>query len=211
LSLGPFATNCFIINRSGSGEALVVDPGDEPDRVTAALSAADQRCVAILVTHAHLDHIGAVGSLARAHGVPVYISSTESHILETINQHLWPGMGPFQPYKAEHTLRGGERLSLAGLDIEVLNAPGHSTGSVVYAVRDHDGEAALFVGDVIFRGSVGRTDLDGGSWPQLEASIVSLFQALPLDAAVYSGHTPPTTLERERATNPFLDAVRSRA
>jgi hydroxyacylglutathione hydrolase len=211
LPLGPFATNCFIVNRSGSGEVLVVDPGDEPDRVTAALSAAGQRCVAILVTHAHLDHIGAVGPLARAHGAPVYISNTESHILEQINQHLWPGVGPFQPYTAEHSLRGGERLSLAGLDIEVYTAPGHSPGSLVYAVRDSDGDTALFVGDVIFQGSVGRTDLDGGSWPQLEASIISLFASLPLDAPVYSGHTPPTTLAHERATNPFLDAVRAGA
>jgi hydroxyacylglutathione hydrolase len=189
---------------------VIIDPGDEPDRVTSALSAADLRCAAILVTHAHFDHVGAVGPLARTHAVPVYISELEKCTLQTINEHLWPGFGPFEPYTAEHTLRGGDVLELAGLVIRVYDTPGHAPGHLSFQIESRDGDTALFVGDVLFRGSVGRTDFEGGSWETLEQSILHLYDNAPLDAPVYSGHTPPTTLASERDSNPFLDAVRAR-
>ena len=210
LSLGPLGTNSFIVSRSGAGEALVVDPGDMPERVSASLSVAGVRCVAILVTHAHFDHVGAVNPLAREHGCPVYISSSESIMLEQIDRFTMPGFGPFEPYEADVKLSGDERFSVAGLTVQTHFAPGHSPGGLVFEITDPaDGDAALFVGDVIFRGSVGRTDFEGGSWEQLEASILRLYETCPLDAPVYSGHSAPTTLAHERRTNPFLDAVRA--
>jgi glyoxylase-like metal-dependent hydrolase (beta-lactamase superfamily II) len=199
------------VSRSGTGEdALVIDPGEDPGRVEATLSAAGLRCVSILVTHAHFDHIGAVGPLARATGSPVYISSGEANLLLSPNDGLPPGFGPFEPYEADVKLRGDEVFAVAGLTVRTHLAPGHSPAGLVFAISDpDDGEAALFVGDVIFRGSVGRTDLAGGSWPTLRDSILRLYRSCPLDAPVFSGHTPPTTLADELRSNPFLDEIRA--
>jgi hydroxyacylglutathione hydrolase len=113
----------------------------------------------------------------------------------------WPGFGPFESYEADHTVKGGERLELAGLQIDVLFTPGHSPGHVTYAIED---EQALFSGDVLFQDSVGRVDLPGGDWPTLLRSIESLIDAFPPETTVYPGHMGLTTLGRERVTNPFL-------
>jgi glyoxylase-like metal-dependent hydrolase (beta-lactamase superfamily II) len=113
----------------------------------------------------------------------------------------WPGFGPFESYDADHTVEGGETLELAGMTIDVLFTPGHSPGHVTYALAD---EGALFSGDVLFQGSVGRVDLPGGDWPTLLASIESLVERFPADTAVYPGHMGTTTLGAERASNPFL-------
>jgi hydroxyacylglutathione hydrolase len=116
-----------------------------------------------------------------------------------------PGFGPFESYEAEHTIAGGEHMSLAGLDIDVIFTPGHSPGHVTYAVP-----GALLSGDVLFQGSVGRVDLPGGDWPTLERSIGSLLAAYPAETVVYPGHMGVTTLGRERDTNPFLSELRER-
>jgi glyoxylase-like metal-dependent hydrolase (beta-lactamase superfamily II) len=113
----------------------------------------------------------------------------------------WPGFGPFESYEADHTVAGGETLELAGMKLDVLFTPGHSPGHVTYAIRD---ERALFSGDVLFQGSVGRVDLPGGDWPTLLSSIQSLVDEFEPETVVYPGHMGITTLERERATNPFL-------
>jgi hydroxyacylglutathione hydrolase len=198
------------VSRSGAGEALIVDPGDEPERVSATLSAANLRCVGILVTHSHFDHVGAVAPLAREHGAPVYISGIDAKALSSINDNLWEGFGPFEPYEADVLLQDGDVVEVAGLEVRVHAAPGHAAGHLVYEIRDpEDGQTVLCVGDVIFRGSVGRTDFEDGDWPTLEASILRLYATCPLDAPVLSGHSGPTTLEHERRTNPFLDAVRA--
>jgi len=119
-------------------------------------------------------------------------------------------MKPIEPYAADVRLHGDEVLELAGLRVRCHRAPGHAPGHLVFEVSDpDDGQTALFVGDVIFRGSVGRTDFPGCSWQELEASILALYASCPLDAPVLSGHTGPTTLAHERDTNPFLDAVRA--
>jgi glyoxylase-like metal-dependent hydrolase (beta-lactamase superfamily II) len=118
-----------------------------------------------------------------------------------MNYVPWPGFGPFESYAADRTVSGGERLELAGLEFDVLFTPGHSPGHVTYALRD---EPAIFSGDVLFQGSVGRVDLPGGDWPTLRRSIESLLDALPADTTVYPGHMGITTLARERTTNPFL-------
>ncbi len=163
---------------------------------------------AILLTHTHFDHIGAVAPVARATGAPVYCPELETQVLADIMAYVpWPGFGPFESYEADHTVAGGETLELAGLRLEVLFTPGHSPGHVTYGVRESD---ALFSGDVLFQGSVGRVDLPGGDWPTLLASIESLLSAYPAETTVYPGHMGVTTLGRERDTNPFLRELAQR-
>jgi glyoxylase-like metal-dependent hydrolase (beta-lactamase superfamily II) len=202
-TVGPVQENCFVVRARASERGLIVDPGEEPDRILKALEALGIKTVdAILVTHTHFDHIGAVAPVARATGAPVYCPGLETQVLANIMAYVpWPGFGPFESYDADHTVRGGEVLELSGLTIDVRFTPGHSPGHVTYAVRD---ENALFSGDVLFQGSVGRTDLPGGDWPTLSRSIESLVNTFAPDTTVYPGHMGVTTLGRERAANPFL-------
>jgi glyoxylase-like metal-dependent hydrolase (beta-lactamase superfamily II) len=202
-TVGPVQENCFIVREKDSANAVIVDPGDEADRLLRALSDLKIDTVeAILVTHTHFDHIGAVAPVAHATDAPVYCPQLETQVLANIMDYVpWPGFGPFESYQAEHTVEGGETLELAGLRFDVLFTPGHSPGHVTYALADED---VLFSGDVLFQGSVGRVDLPGGDWPTLLASIESLVERYPEDTAVYPGHMGTTTLGRERATNPFL-------
>jgi glyoxylase-like metal-dependent hydrolase (beta-lactamase superfamily II) len=207
-TVGPVQENCFIVREKDAPNALIVDPGDEADRLLAALDDLKIETVeAILVTHTHFDHIGAVAPVARATGAPVYCPELETEILANINDYLWPGFGPFESYEADHTVGGGETLELAGLTIDVVFTPGHSPGHVTYAIADED---ALFSGDVLFQGSVGRVDLPGGDWPTLLASIEKLTSSYPPETTVYPGHMGITTLGRERATNPFLRELAER-
>ena len=202
-TVGPVQENCFIVRRDGSGRAVIIDPGEEPERLLDATKALGIETVeGILVTHTHFDHIGAVAPVARATGAPVWCPELETQVLANIMDYVpWPGFGPFESYQADHTVKGGERLELAGIDFDVIFTPGHSPGHVTYAVGD---EPALFSGDVLFQGSVGRVDLPGGDWPTLGRSIESLLESYPPETTVYPGHMGLTTLGRERATNPFL-------
>ena len=202
-TVGPVQENCYIVRLPGAGRAVIVDPGDEAERLLQALTALQITTVeAILLTHTHFDHVGAVAPVARATGAPVYCPELETQVLADINAYVrWPGFGPFESYEADETVAGGETLGLAGLQFEVSFVPGHSPGHVAYALREHD---AIFSGDVLFQGSVGRVDLPGGDWPTLLASIDSLLQAYPADTTVYPGHMGLTTLGAERQTNPFL-------
>jgi len=201
-TVGQIAENCFMFRRDGSERALIVDPGDEPERI---LDAADELGVTvegILLTHTHFDHIGAVAPIAKATGAPVWCPEVETPVLADINAFVpWPGFGPYDSYEADHTLRGGEQLELAGFEIDVIFTPGHSPGHVTYSVRD---EAAIFSGDVLFQGSVGRTDLPGGDWGTLVDSIRNLVESHPPETKVYPGHMGITTLGAERSMNPFL-------
>jgi hydroxyacylglutathione hydrolase len=130
------------------------------------------------------------------------VPEIEKGVLADINAFVpWPGFGPFEDYEAEHTLEGGEKLELAGFEIDVLYTPGHSPGHMTFAIPD---EAALFSGDVLFQRSVGRTDLPGGDWSTLLESIRSLVDGYPAETDVYPGHMGLTTLGAERASNPFL-------
>ncbi len=202
-TVGPVQENCFVVRPQDASTAVIVDPGDEPQKLLGAIDKLGIDIVeAILVTHTHFDHVGAVAPVAKATGAPVYCPELETEVLANIMDYVpWPGFGPFESYDADETVGGGETLELAGLAFEVLFTPGHSPGHVTYAVRDED---ALFSGDVLFQGSVGRVDLPGGDWPTLLGSIESLVQGFPEHTTVYPGHMGITTLGRERATNPFL-------
>ena len=201
-TVGPVAENSFIFRRDGSDRARIVDPGDEADKLLAAIDGLGVKLDGILLTHTHFDHVGAVAPVARATGAEVWVPRLESFVLADINSFVpWPGFGPFESYDAEHVLEGGERLELAGFEIDVLFTPGHSPGHVTFSIPD---EAAVFSGDVLFEGSVGRTDLPGGDWGTLLESIRLLVDRLPPETAVYPGHMGTTTLGAERASNPFL-------
>jgi glyoxylase-like metal-dependent hydrolase (beta-lactamase superfamily II) len=205
LTVGPIAENCFLFRREGSDRLLVIDPGEEPERILAAIEATGAQAEAILLTHCHFDHIGAVAPLAKATGAPVYCPEIELPVLADIMAFVpWEGFGPYESYEADEIVRGGETLELAGLEIDVVFTPGHSPGHVTYAVR---GEPALFSGDVLFQGSVGRVDLPGGDGPTLLASIARLLEAYPDETVVHPGHMGLTTLGAERATNPFLGSL----
>jgi hydroxyacylglutathione hydrolase len=201
-TVGPVAENCFLFRAQDSDRALIVDPGEEAERILQAVDELGVTVEAILLTHCHFDHIGAVAPVARETGAPVYCPEIEVPVLADIMSFVpWPGFGPYESYDADETVSGGEHLSLAGLEIDVLFTPGHSPGHVTYSIPDHQ---ALFSGDVLFQGSVGRVDLPGGDGPTLLESIRSLVEAHPEETLVYPGHMGTTTLGAERATNPFL-------
>jgi glyoxylase-like metal-dependent hydrolase (beta-lactamase superfamily II) len=204
LPLGPLETNCYLV-RAGRGapEALVVDPSGSAADVRLALASHGTRCAAILVTHGHFDHILGLADLAEGTGAPVYGPSGERALLETPDAFTPPGLR-VRPRAADVQLQGGESLDLAGLHVDVHAVPGHSPGHLAYAV-----DGALLSGDVLFAGSVGRTDLPGGDWPTLLASIRALVERLPPDTAVHPGHGPSTTLGAELALNPFLEELRA--
>jgi hydroxyacylglutathione hydrolase len=206
-TVGPVQENCYIVRAAGNAtRAVIVDPGDEAERLLAAAESLGAEIEAILITHCHFDHVGAVAPIARATGAPVYCPAIERPVLADVMSWVPPGFGPFESHEAEHTVAGGERLSLAGIDFEVTFTPGHSPGHVTYAVP-----GALLSGDVLFQGSVGRVDLPGGDWATLEQSIEGLVRAHPAETVVYPGHMGVTTLGRELDTNPFLAEIRDRA
>jgi hydroxyacylglutathione hydrolase len=206
-TVGPVQENCFLLRRDGAEQALIVDPGEDAPRILKAVEELGVKVEAILVTHCHFDHIGAVAPVARETGAPVYCPELETQVLANIMSWVPPGpFGPFESYKAEETVAGGETLDLAGFQIEVIFTPGHSPGHVTYSIRD---EGAIFSGDVLFQGSVGRVDLPGGDWPTLLRSIGTLVDGHPAETTVYPGHMGLTTLGAERAGNPFLAELAS--
>jgi glyoxylase-like metal-dependent hydrolase (beta-lactamase superfamily II) len=201
-TVGPVQENCWIVRADESPTAVVIDPGDESERLEQAIEDLGVTVEAILLTHCHFDHIGAVAPIARATKAPVYCPKLEVPVLADIMRYVpWPGFGPFESYDADETIEGGEKLSFAGLDIDVIFTPGHSPGHVSYSIP---AEQALLSGDVLFQGSIGRTDLPGADHATLMSSIASLLDALPDETRVLPGHMGATTLGRERASNPFL-------
>jgi hydroxyacylglutathione hydrolase len=205
-TVGPVQENCHIVRAAGSDRAVIVDPGEEAPRLIQAINDLGVTIEGILVTHTHFDHVGAVAPIAKATQSEVWCPELELPVLADIMSFVpWPGFGPFESYDAEHAVKGGETIELAGLTFDVVFTPGHSPGHVTYAVED-----ALLSGDVLFQGSVGRTDLPGGDHPTLLASIAKLLDAYPDETTVYPGHMGITTLGRERATNPFLTELAPR-
>jgi len=204
LTVGAIEENCFLLRRQGSDRVLVVDPGEEAERILAAAKEMGE-VEAILLTHCHFDHVGAVAPVAAATGAPVYCPRIEAPVLADIMAFVpWEGFGPYESYDADETVAGDETLALAGLELDVVFTPGHSPGHVTYSVR---GEDAIFSGDVLFQGSVGRVDLPGGDGPTLMESIRGLLDTHPDETVVHPGHMGITTLGAERASNPFLASL----
>ncbi|MEA2425482.1 MAG: hydroxyacylglutathione hydrolase [Thermoleophilaceae bacterium] len=201
-TVGPVAENSYLFRVDGSDRALLVDPGDEAPRLLAAIDELGVKLDGILLTHTHFDHVGAVAPIARATGAEVWVPEIEKMVLADINSFVpWPEFGPFEDWDAEHTLSGGEKLELAGMEIDVIFTPGHSPGHVTFSIPS---EQVIFSGDVLFQGSVGRVDLPGGDWGTLLESIRTLMDTLPPETTVNPGHMGVTTLGAERASNPFL-------
>ena len=201
-TVGVIAENAFLVRPEGGESAVIVDPGDEAPKLLGALDEMDAKLEAILLTHTHYDHIGAVAEMAEATGAPVWCPEIEVPVLRDPNAFMsFAGLPELRGYEADHTLSGGEHLELAGLEIDVLFTPGHSPGHVTFSVPE---EKALFSGDVLFQGSVGRVDLPGGDGPTLMESLRSLVESHPPETTVYPGHMGITTLGAERASNPFL-------
>jgi hydroxyacylglutathione hydrolase len=203
LELGPIGTNCYVARRPNAPDAVVVDPSGDAAEIRLEIAGRGARCSAILVTHGHWDHLGAVADLAEGTGAPVHMADDEAVLLEHVNDYVPPGVR-VRPWSPDVRLAGDETLELAGLSWEVLRVPGHSPAHLAFAT-----DGALFSGDVLFAGSVGRTDLPGSDPEILFASIRALADRFPPETTIYPGHGPPTTLGHELATNPFLAELRA--
>jgi hydroxyacylglutathione hydrolase len=204
LSLGQIGTNCYLVRAErGAAEAVVVDPGADAPQIRLELARSGASCAAILLTHSHYDHFGALADLADGTGAPVWLPEGEVDVFRR-PADFYSGI-PLRPYGGEATLlSGGETVEAAGIPFQVRHVPGHSPGHLAYYA-----DRCLFSGDVLFSGSVGRTDLPFGDWDALLDSIRSLVESYPPDTAVYSGHGPVTTLDAELARNPFLAELRA--
>jgi hydroxyacylglutathione hydrolase len=203
---GAFQTNCYLVAPGPRAEAVVVDPGQDALGGVAELCRRHHlRPVAVVLTHGHLDHLWTVAPLAGAHGIPAFVHPRDRHLLTDPLAGFDPAsramFGPLELAEPDDVreLADGQVLDLAGIRLVVDHTPGHTPGHVTFRT----GEAVL-TGDLVFAGSVGRTDLPGGSTEQLLASIATRFLPLPDELAVLPGHGPTTTVGRERATNPFL-------
>jgi hydroxyacylglutathione hydrolase len=202
--LGPIGTNCYVVRPSEEAtQAVVVDPGGDAAELERQLTRSGAACVAILITHGHWDHLGGVADLADATGAPVHMAAVERVALERINDFA-PAELTLRPYTPNVLLEGGETLELAGISFQTLSVPGHSPAHLAYYA-----DGCLFSGDVLFAGSVGRTDLPFGDWDTLVESIRMLADRFPPETVVYSGHGPETTLGAELARNPFLAELRA--
>ena len=199
-AVGPFQENAFFLGTSASEEVVLIDPGDEAERLLERVEARGWKPVAIVNTHAHLDHVCAVQPIKERLGIPFHLHPGDLPVLAAAPEHaLFFGVRPPAVPEVEHALEDGEVLELAGLRLEVLHTPGHSPGGVCLRVAGH-----LFAGDTLFAGSIGRTDLPGGDHQTLLSSIRERLLCLPDETVVHCGHGPDTTIGQERISNPFL-------
>jgi len=200
---GQFAQNCYLVADRRTRDAVIIDPGEEPAMFLAELDTRAWTLRSIWLTHAHIDHIMGVGVVHRATGVPIHLHPLDRPIYDALPQYgAWVGMQLDSPPPPDAELRAGQTLRVGNIEVEVRFTPGHSPGSVSFVT-----EGMVFGGDVLFNGSVGRTDLPGGDYATLMATIQSQFLSLPDSTVVHSGHGPNTTIGVERLTNPFLTGV----
>jgi len=204
----PFYKNGFLVACEATRDAVLIDPGDEVDDLLARAAADDLRIVMIPLTHAHLDHVTGVGRAKAALGVDVWLHRDDLFLYNgAVEQGRMFGLHVDAPPPVDRFYAPGERLTFGHLVIDVLHTPGHCPGGVCLAIGPTEAEEReLFVGDTLFAGSIGRTDLPGGDYPTLIRSIRDVLFAYPDDTIVHSGHGPDTTIGRERQTNPFLNA-----
>jgi hydroxyacylglutathione hydrolase len=204
LELGPYGTNCYLVRADrDAAEAVVVDPSGPATEIRLRLSSLGARCVAILVTHGHFDHILGLAELAEGTGAPVYGPRGDLAAIEDPATFSPPGFH-VQPGHVDTLLDGGETFEAAGITFDVMHLPGHSPGHLSFHAQGN-----LLSGDVLFAGSVGRTDIPRADWATLLASIASLYETYPEETVVYPGHGPATTLGLEFARNPFLGELRT--
>jgi hydroxyacylglutathione hydrolase len=204
LELGPIGTNTYVVRASATAtDAVVVDPSGDAATILGVLETLEATCVAILVTHGHFDHIVSLADLAAETGAPVYAPTAERILFEDPSMFTMPGI-VVKPSEPDHWLEGGEEVTEAGIAFAVSSVPGHSPGHLAFHAAGH-----LFSGDVLFAGSVGRTDLPSGDWSVLQASIAALLDAYPPETVVHPGHGPETTLGAELERNPFLVDLRA--
>ena len=197
---GQFAENCYLVADRQTREAIIIDPGEEPAMFLAELDTRAWTLRAIWLTHAHVDHVIGVGAVRRATGAPIHLHPLDRPIYDALPQFgAWVGMQLDPPPPPDVALQHGVPVQVGRFAFDVRLTPGHSPGSVSFVGHD-----MVFGGDVLFNGSVGRTDLPGGDYATLMASIQSQFLSLPDSTVVHSGHGPDTTIGVERLTNPFL-------
>lgn len=197
---GQFAENCYLLFDPDQSDAVLVDPGEESDRFLAEAKRRARRIGAIWLTHAHLDHIMGVADIHTATGAPIYLHAADRTLYDELPQQgLWMGLRLSRPPAPHHALEPGQRLSVGGTSVEVRHSPGHSPGHVCFVWP-----GAVLSGDALFEGSIGRTDLPGGDFDQLIASLRRELLSLPDATIVHPGHGPATTIGKERRLNPFL-------
>jgi glyoxylase-like metal-dependent hydrolase (beta-lactamase superfamily II) len=206
LPVGMLACNCSILGDETTGEAVVIDPGDEFERVQEVLSRHKLRAKYIVVTHAHIDHVGGIAQLQRASGAAVLMHQADLPLYQNVGmQAEWLGVAPPGMVDVDQFLKEGDHLKWGAHQLEVMHTPGHSPGSVSLHLP---GEAhKIFSGDTLFQGSIGRTDLWGGSFQEIIRSINSRLMIFPDDTPVFPGHGGPTTIGEEREHNPFLRGI----
>jgi glyoxylase-like metal-dependent hydrolase (beta-lactamase superfamily II) len=199
--LSAYQSNCYVVRADPSAdEAAVIDPGGDPTPLRLELGRMDALVAGILVTHGDVDHIAGVADLAGGTGAEVWAPAGE---IDALRNGITRGGSPVPPYEPEHAVSGGEEITVAGMTFDVVDVPGHSGGHVAFVT-----DGAIFSGDLLFAGSVGRVDLAGGDWETLLDSVRTLVDRYGRDAVVYPGHGPETTLGRELDSNPFLGELR---
>jgi glyoxylase-like metal-dependent hydrolase (beta-lactamase superfamily II) len=201
LPLGPIQTNCYLVADGEAREAVAIDPGDEARKVLGAVRQNGWELKGVWLTHAHFDHIGAVGEIVKATGAPLAIHPDEVPLLRLRGGAMLFGLDIPPAPEPDVLLKPGQTLDVGGLRFEVLFVPGHTPGHVAFYCSQLK---AVFSGDVLFQDSIGRTDLPGGDYARLMHSIKAVLLQLPDETTVYSGHGPATTLGAERRGNPFL-------
>ncbi len=202
LQTGPLMTNCYIVGDSETKEAAVVDPGGHVGAIRSALDRNDLECKYIINTHTHFDHVGGNAELAKATGAEILVHPVEADWLTKIGQQaLMFGVNGASSPPADRTIEEGDTVEVGGIEMEVLHTPGHSPGSISLVIV---GQKKILVGDLVFAGSIGRTDLPGGSFETLVSNVKTKIFVHPDDTELYSGHGPVTTIGRERRSNPFL-------
>ncbi|MFQ6611789.1 MAG: MBL fold metallo-hydrolase [Fidelibacterota bacterium] len=197
---GVFQENCFILWRDSAAESVLIDPGADAEAISAAIRAFNLSPLAIVNTHAHIDHVGAVEALKHEFGIPFYLPKGEQEVLGMYeNTSLFFGLTPGKKPEVDHWLQDQSQFKLGPFSFRVFPTPGHTPGGKCYLIGKH-----LFSGDTLFKGSVGRTDLPGGNWDTLKNSLKILIEKVPDDIMIHSGHGPDTTMGIERSENPFL-------
>jgi glyoxylase-like metal-dependent hydrolase (beta-lactamase superfamily II) len=200
--VGPLACNCSVVGDEQTREAIVIDPGDNIDHVLAVLQRFGLVVKQIVITHAHIDHIGGAAKLKRLTGAPVLLNSNDQMLLKMLDvQASWLGMQPPENTAIDASLTTGDKVKAGSIVADVLHTPGHTEGSICLYFPE---EKKLIAGDTLFAGSIGRTDLPGGSFKKIMQSLLGPILALPDDTIVIPGHGELTTIGSERESNPFL-------